>query len=54
MFLMPIVFQFESKISALKNKTPFSDMVYLLFKNTVVFLTFIAAILRMFNLLQRF
>lgn len=43
---MPIVFHFASKIPALKDKTPFSGMSYLLFKDTVGFVTFTAGILR--------
>lgn len=34
---------------ALKDKTPFSDISYLFFKDTVVFITFTDGLLRMFK-----
>lgn len=43
---MPIVFHFASKRPAPKDKTPFSGMSYLLFKDTVGFVIFTAGILR--------
>lgn len=39
---MPVVM----RMSALKDKTLFSDMSYLLLKDTVVFIIFIAGIIR--------